>query len=438
MKSKLFFLTKYSLYKKINTKWFIIVNILLMIAIIAIANIDRVVTYFGGDFDKPITIGVIDKTNSAYLILENELDKYKDQVPSITNYKVKQYNPTDEKKVTDELKDTKNILVIIEEEPNNYIKAKIIANRFNDQILYQIVSASLKNTKLNIALSKTDIPMSELNKIYGPINIEQVALSDKKVNSMDVIMGTVFPTLILPFFMLVIFVIQMVGLEINEEKSTKSMEIIISNVSPQVHFFSKIIAANTFVIMQALLLVIYGLIGYGIRIFSGMSSLTGSIGTDIKQYWDQIVATGIMEQLIYVIPLTIILFILSFLLYSLIAGIFASITVNIEDYQQIQTPVMILLVVGYYLSMLAGAFEGSSLIRIASYFPFFSALLSPALLILNQITIFDVIISTLILLGANFLLIKYGIKIYKVGILNYSSERLWGRFSSAVKNRNKI
>ena len=58
---------------------------------------------------------------------------------------------------------------------------------------------------------------------------------------MELVMGVAFPIMILPFFMLTMYLVQMIGAEINEEKTTKSMEIIISNVSPKTHFFSKLI-----------------------------------------------------------------------------------------------------------------------------------------------------------------------------------------------------
>ena len=61
--------------------------------------------------------------------------------------------------------------------------------------------------------------------------------------------------------MLIIFLVQMIGAEVNEEKTTKSMEIIISNVSPKTHFLSKVLSSNLFVIIQGLLLFVFGLIG---------------------------------------------------------------------------------------------------------------------------------------------------------------------------------
>ena len=51
MSSKLNYLIGVSLKRKIKTKWFFIVNIILAIAIIGIINIDSVINFFGGDFN---------------------------------------------------------------------------------------------------------------------------------------------------------------------------------------------------------------------------------------------------------------------------------------------------------------------------------------------------------------------------------------------------
>ena len=88
--------------------------------------------------------------------------------------------------------------------------------------------------------------------------------------------------------------------------------------------------------------------------------------------------------------------------------------------------------------MLAGVFEGSIFIKVASYIPFISALLAPALLILGQIGIFDVLISITLLIVTLYLLIKYGLKVYKIGILNYSSDKLWRKLLKAVKTKDLV
>ena len=126
---------------------------------------------------------------------------------------------------------------------------------------------------------------------------------------------------------------------------------------------------------------------------------------------------------------------LTFIAYSLLAGILASMTTNTEDFQQLQTPIMLISLAGYYLALMTNLFKGSLFIKIVSYFPFISAILSPSLLITGDITVIDFIISCIIMVGVIFLLIRYGLRIYKVGILNYSSKDLWKKMVKALKEK---
>ena len=166
---------------------------------------------------------------------------------------------------------------------------------------------------------------------------------------------------------------------------------------------------------------------------TSLSNIAGDV--DISSIIKSLSETGFMDNLIYIIPITLVLMILTFIAYSLVAGILASMTTNMEDYQQVQTPIIIISLVGYYLSMMAAMFDGSIIIRILSYVPFISALLAPALLVLGQIGIIDILIALVILIGTIYILFKYGLRIYKVGILNYSSNGLWKKMFKAVKEK---
>ena len=73
MRSKLFFLTGMSLKRKIKTKWFLLANILLCLGIVGIFNINSIIKFFGGDFDEPIKIYVLDETNKSYDILKEQI-----------------------------------------------------------------------------------------------------------------------------------------------------------------------------------------------------------------------------------------------------------------------------------------------------------------------------------------------------------------------------
>lgn len=437
MGNKFKYLVKQSLKKKVNSKWFVVVNVVLAIMIIGLLNIDQIITFFGGNFDESVKVVVVDKTNETYPLLEQELQTSKNILNEETKIEVKN-SKTNEKEEIKSMEDD-SILIVLEEDQNNFIKAKVISNGYIDTFNYQIVSQALINTKSLYALNKSDIDKEELAKISNPIEIERQILDETKKTSEEndsLMMGTVFPTIILPFFMLTIFLVQMIGADICEEKTTRSMEIIISNVSPKVHFFSKIVAANFFVIIQGLLLFTYAVIGFVIQNnFSASTSVTGGLTEGISSLWSTLVTSGFTEQLIYVVPLTLILMLLSFLAYSLVAGILASMTVNMEDFQQIQTPIILISLVGYYLAIMSSMFNGSILIRILSYVPFISSLLSPALLVMGQISVIDVIISIVILLIFDWIMIRYGMKVYKSGILNYSNEKVWNRLKRAIHSK---
>ncbi len=443
MRSKLNYLTSVSLKRKIKTKWFLIANILLAIIIVGAINIDSIISFFGGDFDKKQEIYVIDNTSISYDIFNQQMKNISNSIKENKeefNYKIEKYNKSikDAKKML-ENDDKKNnaLIVVFNPSKENVIDVELISKEYIDIIDTQTITGAINNTKVALAILNSNISAEEINEIYSPIEIKRTFLDDEMTSedeSMEMIVTTVFPVIILPFFMLTIFLVQMIGAEVNDEKTTRGMEIIISNVSPKTHFFSKIIAGNLFVILQGILLVIFSGLGLFIRKLIGGSDIVGGLGDEVGGILSKLINSSFGEQLIYIIPLTLILMLLTFLAYSLLAGVLASMTTNIEDFQQLQTPIMIISLIGYYLAMMAGVFKGALFIKILSFVPFISAILSPSLLVLGQIGILEISISIIITIITIWLLIKYGLKIYKVGILNYSSNGLWKKMFKALKN----
>ena len=439
MSSKLNYLIGNSLKKKIKSKWFVAVNIILAIVIVGMLNIDSIISFFGGDFNEKRTIYVIDNTNLSYDIFENQMSSVNAILDlGESNYVIEKYDKLEED-VNKELEENKNsIAIIFDSDDENVMKAKIISQNFMDTIDYQQIVTAINNTKVSLAIYESNISIEEINKIYENVSIERIILDETQKSedeNMQMIMTTVFPVIILPFFMLTIFLVQMIGAEVNDEKTTRGMEIIISSVSPKIHFFSKVVASNLFIIMQAILLFIYVKLGFFIRSMVGGDSIVNGIGSQIGDIIKTILDSGIGEKLIYIVPLIILLMLLTFIAYSFLAGILASMTTNIEDFQQVQTPIMLISLLGYYLATMAGVFDGAVFIKVLSYVPFISAILSPSLLVLGQIGIVDIIISIVLVLVTNVLLIKYGLKIYKVGILNYSSKGMWKKMFKAMKSK---
>ena len=436
MSRKFLYLTKVSLRKKFKTKWFVITNIILAVVLILLLNINSIVSFFGGDFDSKTNIIVIDNADSYDLFKQN-IDSYASSLnedEEDLKLTIKKSNKSIEE--LEEALEDDEILIELNSDNMEYLTAKITSNKKIDTLTYQVISQSLNSTKTTIGMAINNIDATTLNNISSPITINRVVLNeDNNVDeNMGLIMSSVFPTIILPFFMLTMILIQMVGGEICEEKTTRSMEIIISNVSPKQHLMSKILASNIFVIVQGLLLVVYAVIG--LLISTNMLSSGMSLPSEVTSIFDSLVSSGFMEKLIYVIPLTLILIVLSFLAYSIVAGILASMTVNMEDFSQLQTPLVFLSLGGYYLAMMAGMFNGSILIRILSYVPFLSSFVSPSLYMMGEIGLIDIVISIIVLIAFIYLILHFGIRVYKVGILNYSNEKVWSKLFKAFKSKD--
>ena len=442
MRSKLNYLIGISLKRKIKTRWFVIANIILAVVIIGLINIDSIINFFGGEFNSKTNIYVVDNTNYTFDLFEEQLI-----ATNKTLYGDEQigYEVVKSDKTIDELKEMLNtneeefgsIVLEFNSMDNKPLTVKMITKEYLDYTDTSLLSTALNNTKISLSILNSGIPIDTLTDIYSNVEIERLYLEEHKNTedeNMEMIMTTVFPILILPLFMLTMFIVQMVGAEVNDEKTTRGMEIIISNVSPKTHFFSKIIASNLFVLLQSILLIVFAVIGIFLRDKLGGADITGGIGEEVTAMINNIFSSNIGNSLIYIIPLTIILAVLTFIGYSALAAILASMTTNIEDFQHLQAPIVVISLVGYYLSMMAGVFDGATFIKVLSYVPFISSILSPSLLVLGQIGVLEVIISTIIMLVTNYLLIKYGLKIYKVGILNYSSKDLWKKMFKALKN----
>ena len=437
MKNKLLYLTEVSLKRKIKSKWFVIANLILALLIISICNIDTIITKFGGDFNQKTVLHVIDNIGAYDIFLQSmetaNISFYKDSELDYIIDKVDISIDNAYSKLKEE--DSNDIYIELNNDETNYLSITLLSKDYIDLLDYSVLNSAINSTKTIIAINALSITEEEYQSIYKEVSINRLSINEEVMDaneSTETLMTTVFPIVILPFFMLVVYLIQMIGAEVNDEKSTKGMEIIISNVSPTVHFTSKILSGNLFVITQGILLIAYLVIGILIRYLTVGLSLD-SIPSEMTGIISSIKDTSIYTNFGPILLVVLILMLLTFISYSLLAGILASMTTNTEDFQQLQTPLIVVLLIAYYLAIMAGMFNGSLLIRILSYIPLISAILSPSLLVLGQIGVIDYIISCILVILFNYILVKYGLRIYKVGILNYSSTDLWKKMFKAMK-----
>lgn len=432
MKNKFKYLTLYSLKKKINTKWFKVVNVLLCLLLIFLFNMDTIIKAFGGDFDDKDKIYVVDNIG--------KYDSFKNNMEAI-------YKSLEDEEVEIILDNTilnnkealdDKIVVVINKSNTDYLKGEIVSYDAVSRSTYEIIVSSLNNLKTEIVLETSGLSIEEIQKFTSPVMVEENVLNkDAKDNQTKEMLSSVITTIVIvPFFILIVSMVQMLGAEINDEKTSRGMEIIISSVPAKTHFLSKVIASLSFALIQGVLLFFYAFLGFIVKEILSVSGASSEVGSIFGEIVGMLRDAGIFSLLLKgAIPL-IVLFVISFALYAIVSATLASMTTNIEDFQQLQSPLMIIMMVGYYIAIMATVFDGSVFINILAYIPLLSVLIAPTLYLLGEMTLISLIGTTLVTTIATIIIYKYALRIYKVGILNYSSSKLWGKMFKSLKNKN--
>ena len=198
MNRKFLYLTKVSLRKKFKTKWFVITNVILAVAIVLFLNINSIVSFFGGDFDSKTKIIVVDNNTNSYSLFEKNIESYASTINSDEeDVKVTVKKSEENAKELKENLEDDEILVELNRDSTEYLKAKVTSNEKIDTLTYQVISQSLNSTKTTIGMAVNDIDAATLNNISSPVTIDRVVLNESNNvdENMGLIMSSVFPTI---------------------------------------------------------------------------------------------------------------------------------------------------------------------------------------------------------------------------------------------------
>lgn len=418
---KFSFLVTHGLKKRVARKAFIISNIIIAILLIAVVNLPRIISFFTSDKidDEPkievINLYVIDElTQSQTVKITDELDA--------------KLNPDQANKVFNITEISKDDITI-----DNFWNddTKHILIHFTGTINEPVINMYNKYESLNTILEREIeiiLISYKLNDYQRPIfNYGEAPSTGDEGGTNPAFLNSMSTFLVLPLFILIVFAIQFVGVDIIEEKSTKAIEIIISSVPARMHFFSKIVASILFIIIQGGLLIAYGL-------------LSGLVGRAFPAEAIGEETPSLLQVLAEMIPnwplallFAILFVIVGTLLYLVLASLFASMATTQEDYQQFQTPVMLVLLAGFYIGLFAPMFNATSFLKLMSFIPLFSPIVAPIAFTVGSLTIIETVISLVILI-AFLVIITYIITpVYRVAILSFEQTKLLTRIKSYFK-----
>lgn len=410
------YLVGYGLKKRVKRKAFVISNIVILFLLVLVINIPNLINLFTSSKTDEISYNIDFYNNTDE---ENFAVDFKEMLNANLEEEMFVFTTPDVPFEEDEFwKDSKKDVAII---INGTVKNPEILIYTDDTLLYANLSRALEILIINYQVENYTEPV--INLVLSP---------DYENPEESMIISSITSVLVLPMFMLVIIATQFVGVDIIEEKSTKAIETIISSVPANTHFFSKIIASVLFVIIQGSLVFIYGAIGLLVSKAFSSANLAGS-AVGGSQANLLLYVAEILPNWPVALTITVFFMIFGTLLYLVIAALFASMAVTQEDYQQFQTPLMLILLGSFYAAMFGPMAGANTFVKVLSFIPFVAPMLTPVAFASGFVSLVEALISLLILILTLVLLTYLFTPVYKISILSYDQTKFFKRIKSYFK-----
>lgn len=384
---------KFTMKDMVSRKSFRISTIIILVLIVIGFNIPNFINSInGGDFSETILISDPENVFDDQLETLNTLDP---------NYK---YEPTDDS--FDE------------------IKSKLESGDASSAITIDKTSDNVKITYIteNTAMLNgfpTGL-MDALSALYTNIQIQKLGLTEQQLASLvpnfefelrqtedQTIGGNIGVMLILSciLFFAIYFCAFQVSSSITTEKTSKIMETLVTSTSPRTIILGKTIGI--------------GLVGLGQVLLFAITAIICA-----KLCLDQEILNALLDLsnfTPYLAIITIVYFILGYFAYALLYALTGSTVSKPEDIQSANTPVVILTMVGFYLSYFTLTNPTGDLNIFASLLPISSPFCMPLRVMMGLANGWDVALSIAILLIFCFIVAHIAIKVYSNAILNYGS-----------------
>jgi ABC-2 type transport system permease protein len=199
-----------------------------------------------------------------------------------------------------------------------------------------------------------------------------------------------------------------------EEKTSRIVEVILSSVSAKEIMTAKILGSAVTGAMQMLI---------------WLSPIILLISTT----W-----FVLPKELLFSIDGYIVLyFLINFFLGLLIfLGLFATVGAIFDNAQDAQSglwPVMMLIIIPFFIALSMMENPNSAIAKIASFVPFANIIIMPARMTISQVPLYEVLLSLMVSIATIYLIFPLAGKIYRVGILRTGKKPKWSEVVKWLK-----
>ncbi|WP_042149194.1 ABC transporter permease [Paucisalibacillus sp. EB02] len=410
--NKFIIIMTHTYLSKLKTKVFYISTFLILAFLMIMVNFESIISVFTGDEEQKV----------AVMEESGELLEYLTEQPN-NEVLMEAFTGTVEEGKSLVVEEEYEALVIIELDDKGLPEATFFAENITNSDLQTDILQQLQQLKVTLATDQLGIDQTAITEIFAPVTLHKVALDEdvKTEEEMNQARGIVYVMLIL-LYTFVIMYGSLIATDVATEKSSRVMEIIVSSVSPITHMFAKILGIAMLGLTQIAIFLLVGIIM--------LQSKTEQIGGLIESF-------GLHNASISIILYAVLFFLLGFFLYATLAAMLGSLVSRVEEANQIVTPIVLLIIIGFFIAIFGMNAPDSQIVTITSYIPFFAPLIMFLRVGLMEVPLWEILLSVGILVGTIILLAIIGAKVYKGGVLLYGRSSSFKDIKKAIQLTKK-
>ncbi|HIV82395.1 MAG TPA: ABC transporter permease [Candidatus Salinicoccus merdavium] len=373
---------------KVKAKSFIITTIIVMLLII-----------LGGNFDK--IMNLFDSSEEINTVEVEASEEFTEQFTTVISEMSDDISVTDnEGDILLTVEDTVPIIATVESDSEISSGQQTEIELALDSVNRQMVINSLDLTEDEAGLMAAEIDV-DFQTTESPADEDSGAAGEMdEPNYLNVV---IFYVTVFVMFFIVINYASQIGTEIAMEKSSRVIEMIVSSVSPVNHLFAKILAiicvslTQLFFFVATIITVIYLV----------------DIGTIISEF-----GLEANDRTLPMIIYSLVFLLLGLVLYLSVSALLGSFVSRMEDLQQALLPITLMSIGGMYLGMFNLFNPDNMLVKITSYFPFFTPFVMPLRLLDQGTSHLTVWIGIVIVIITVIIAVYFAARIYKGSILS--------------------
>jgi ABC-2 type transport system permease protein len=273
----------------------------------------------------------------------------------------------------------------------------------------QSIKSAVQSVVIEDRLAPKGSSLAQVTAAYD-FTLQAVNPDSTKANSIgqEISANLLSTGLIILIFMAIITYGTWVAMSVAEEKGSRVMELMLNAATPLQMLAGKVVGNGA-----------AGLTQYAVILAAGIAGVLSQDRVKSLISPGSSSATGFGGLSPAVVGGFLILFVLGFAFYSLLYAALGSLVSRQEDVQSATSPLMMLIMVGYFMSIAGLQAVNETWVQVASFVPFFSPYLMLARISMGQVSPWEFALAVAILIASIGCALWLAARIYSAGVLLY-------------------